>query len=130
MTTPFLCVFLAFLLIYFPRIFVLTAQARQPGGYDNLRPRDQQAKLEGWGRRANAAHANAFEAFAPFAASVIIAHLCSADAQWSAILAVTFVAARTVYPLLYLADLGWFRTAVWFVGMGAVLGLFGIALFQ
>jgi uncharacterized MAPEG superfamily protein len=51
MTIPFICVGVAFLLIYFPRLFVIAAQARQPEGYDNRNPRDQQARLTGWGRR-------------------------------------------------------------------------------
>jgi len=124
MTTPFLCVFLAFLLIYLPRLFVLVAQARQPEGFDNRHPRDQQARLSGWGRRANAAHANSFEAFAPFAAAVLVAHLAGADARWSSILAIVFVAARTVYPMLYIANLDKLRTTVWSIGFLSVAGLF------
>lgn len=45
MTIPFACVLVAFLLIYIPRLFVAAAQARQPEGFDNKNPRDQQSKL-------------------------------------------------------------------------------------
>src|SRR5262252_7098718 len=113
MTTPFLCVFLAFVLIYLPRVFVFIAQARQPEGFDTRHPRDQQARLEGWARRASAAHANAFEAFAPFAAAVVIAHLTGADPRWSSSVAIVFVCARTVYPLLYVVNIDKLRTTVW-----------------
>lgn len=128
MSTPFLCVFLAYLLIYAPRLVVAAAQARQPEGFDNQHPRDQQSRLQGWGRRANAAHANAFEAFAPFAAAVALAHLAHADPTWTSRLAVTFVAARTLYPALYIGNLSSLRTLVWGVGALATGVLFILAL--
>ena len=43
------------------------AQAKT-GHYDNKNPRAQQAKLEGWGARAAAAHANGWEALPIFLA--------------------------------------------------------------
>ena len=79
MTIPLACIAAAFALIYAPRIAVVVAQAKQAEGFDNKHPRDQQAKLTGWGRRANAAHLNAFESFAPFAAAVLVAHVTHAD---------------------------------------------------
>lgn len=127
MTVPLACVFVAFLLIYFPRVFSLVGQRRRPEGWDNDNPRAQQALLTGWAGRARDAHANAFEAFAPFAAAVIIAHLAHADTAWSARLAVTHVVARTAYPLVYMANIAPVRSAVWFVGLLATAGLFVLA---
>ncbi len=127
MTIPLACIFAAFLLIYLPKLPVSVAMAKRPGGYDNRHPRDQQASLEGWGRRAAAAHANGFESFAPFAAAVITAHLVQADAHWTAILAITHVAARTVYPAVYIAGIHVLRSAVWSVGFGATVGIFVLA---
>jgi uncharacterized MAPEG superfamily protein len=124
MTIPMTCVFISFVFIYVPRLFVARAQAQQPEGLDNRNPRDQQAKLTGVGRRALAAHQNAFEAFAPFAAAVFTAHLAGADARWSAILAITHVAARALYLVMYLGDKATARSAVWFVGLAATVGLF------
>jgi uncharacterized MAPEG superfamily protein len=124
MTTPFLCIALALGLIYAPRIMVAVAQSRMPEGFDNRHPRDQQARLTGWGKRAQGAHMNAFEAFAPFAAAVIVAHLARADARYSAILAVVFVIARVVYTVLYVANKDRLRSAVWMIGLGATVGLF------
>lgn len=124
MTTPFLCVALALGLIYVPRIFVAAAQARMPEGFDNKHPRDQQARLTGWGKRAAGAHANAFEAFAPFAAAVLVAHAAGADAGWSAILAVSFVALRAAYTALYIANVDRARSLAWLLGLGCVVGLF------
>lgn len=123
MTIPFACVAAAFLLIYAIRVAVIVA-LRGTGRFDNRHPRDQQAKLEGWGKRANAAHANSFEGFGPFAASVFVAHLGHADPQWSTLLAVVYVVARTVYPVLYVANVSTARSLVWGVGFLATLALF------
>lgn len=124
MTTPFWCVFAVFLLIWAPRVVVAMAQGKQPEGYDNKTPRDQQARLTGWGKRAQAAHQNTFEAFAPFAAAVFAAHLAHVDPTRNAVLACTFVAARVAYPIAYLTDLDKLRSGVWFVGFLANVGLF------
>jgi uncharacterized MAPEG superfamily protein len=123
MTTPFVCVFLVFLITYLCKIPVGYAQHRL-GGYNNKYARDQQAKLTGWGRRALAAHLNGFEAFPAFAAAVIIAHLKGADPAMSARLAVTFVIARVLYTIFYLANLDKLRSLVWFAGIACVVWLF------
>jgi uncharacterized MAPEG superfamily protein len=94
------------------------------GGYDNHHPRAQQARLEGWGARAMAAHQNGFEAFAPFAAAVLTAHVLGAPPAWTAGLSTAFVAARIVYTVLYVADLSTLRSLVWSLGWLATLGLF------
>jgi uncharacterized MAPEG superfamily protein len=127
MTVPFACVAIAFLLVYLPRIFSLAGQRRRPEGWDNDHPRAQQALLTGWAGRARDAHANGFEAFAPFAAAVVVAHLSHADPAWSARLAVTHVVARTAYPVVYMANLGTLRSGVWFIGLLATAGLFVLA---
>lgn len=124
MTIPFYCIGVAFLLIYLPRMMVIQAQARRPEGLDNQNPREQQKLLDPKGMRANAAHQNAFEAFAPFAAAVVVAHLSHADPRMSAVFALSHVGARTVYPFVYVAGYGSLRTAVWAVGFLATAGLF------
>lgn len=124
MTTPFICVLIAFLLIYLPKVPLSMAMARQPGGYDNKRPREQQAKLEGWGARAKAAHYNAFEAFPPFAAAVVVAHIAGASDYRASVLSVAFVVARTLYVGAYLADLDYLRSAIWGIGLLCTIALF------
>lgn len=124
MTTPLWCILGAALLIYFPRTLVMVGQIRQPGGLDNRHPRDQQAKLDGWARRAQAAHLNAFEGFAPFAAAVLVAHVAHADPTWSTYLALAYCALRAIYTLLYVGDLAPARSAVWFAGVAVTVGLF------
>jgi uncharacterized MAPEG superfamily protein len=124
MSIPFLCVFLAFLLNLVSKAPVAVAMARRPGGYDNRHPRDQQAALEGWGRRAVAAHLNGFEAFPAFASAVFVAVLAGGDPAWAARLSVLFVLARALYLPLYVADVPLGRSAVWTVGLLATCALF------
>ena len=128
MTVPLLCVGIAFVVTLATKAPVAVAMARQPEGYDNRQPRDQQAGLDGWGRRAVAAHLNSFEAFPGFAAGVIVAHLAGGDPQWSTGLAVTFVVARVLYPVLYIANWHAARSAVWTVGFAATVALFALPL--
>jgi uncharacterized MAPEG superfamily protein len=124
MTIPFLCILIVFLLNVLSKAPVALAMAREPGGYDNKTPRDQQAALTGWGRRAVAAHLNGFEAFPPFAAAVLVAIVAGADPIWTNRLAVVFVAARALYTPLYILDLDLLRSTVWSVGFLATAALF------
>ena len=123
MTTPFYCVFAALMLVILTKAPVAAAMKQQPRGYDNRHPRDQQAALGGWGRRAVAAHNNTIEAFPPFAAAVIIAHIGGGDPAWAARLSLLFVACRVLYPLLYIGDVNLARSAVWTVGFSAACAL-------
>jgi len=124
MTIAYWCVFVAFLLNMISKGPVAAAMARQPKGYDNRNPRDQQAGLEGWGRRAVSAHMNGFEAFPGFAAAVLIAALAGADPAWTTRLAVTFVVARVLYIPLYIADRASLRSAVWTIGFLSTVAIF------
>lgn len=128
MTIPFGCVFVAFIITMASKVPVALAMARAPEGYDNRTPRDQQARLTGWGRRAVAAHLNCFEAFPAFAAAVVIAALAGADPVWSARLSVAFVAARLLYVPLYVFDLATWRSLVWTVGFAATCALYILPL--
>ena len=76
MTYPFYCMAAAFLLTYLTKAPLAMAMAKESeSGYDNRNPRDQQARLSGWGKRSLAAHQNSFEVTPVFAAAVIAAYL-------------------------------------------------------
>lgn len=124
MTTPFVCVFLAFLLIWAPRIVVIAAIVRSGVPLDNKHPRKQQASLEGFAARAHACHQNHLEGFPMFAAAVFVAHLADGDPRRAAILAGTYVVARVLYTFAYLANADYLRSAIWGVGALATIGLF------
>ena len=102
---------------------IFMAMGQQEGGYNNHAPRDQQAQLAGWGRRALAAHQNTIEAFPPFAAGVIISYLAKASLPGSTVLCLAFVAARIAYPILYIADHDKARSLVWGIGLLATVAL-------
>ncbi len=118
MSVPLLAIPIAFFLVYLPKIPLSIAMGRASGGYDNKNPRDQQANLTGWGKRAAAAHANGFEAFAPFAIGCLVAHVSGAHAALAVNLCIVHLIARTVYPVLYMANIDKLRSAVWSLGFG------------
>jgi uncharacterized MAPEG superfamily protein len=122
-TVPLLCLPIGFALVYLPKIPLSMAMAKQPEGYDNKSPRDQQARLTGWGRRAAAAHANGFESFPAFAAGVLATQVTGANPHWASILAVTYVISRAIYVAVYLADVAPLRSAVWTLGFACSVGL-------
>ena len=113
----------ALALIYIPRLVVAYAQAKQPEGFDNNHPRAQQAKLTDFGARAQGAHQNGFEAFAPFAAGILVCQLTGQNAVTTAWLGLAFVIARSLYVVSYIANLATLRSAVWFVAFGVTATL-------
>jgi uncharacterized MAPEG superfamily protein len=119
MTLAFWCVLVAAVLP-----IVWAGVAKSKASYDNRTPRDWLARLDGWRQRANWAQANAWEAFAPFAAAVIIAHLAGARQGTIDLLALVFIAARIGHGLLYIADRATLRSIAWTIGFGCVVGLF------
>lgn len=126
MTTAYWCVLAAALL---PYAFTGLAKFGQgaKGRYDNHAPREWLERLGGWHKRAHWAQLNSFEAFPPFAAAVIIAHLAGAAQTSIDDLAIAFVALRTGYGALYVLDWHLLRSVVWSLALGCVIGLFFIA---
>jgi uncharacterized MAPEG superfamily protein len=122
MTIAYWCVLAAALIPYFT-----VAVAKSKGDFDNAAPRDWLGRQEGYRKRALWAHENAFEAFPPFAAAVIIAHLARAPQGWIDVLAILFTVARIAYSALYILDKPTLRSVVWTLGMGCVVGLFIVA---
>jgi uncharacterized MAPEG superfamily protein len=111
MTIAFWCVLVAALLPYVP--FGLVK------GLDPKNPRLSVKNLSGLPARAHAAHLNAFEAFPPFAAAVIISHLTLGANIWTNLLALLFLVARFAHLGFYLADQQPPRSAAF--GIGALI---------
>jgi uncharacterized MAPEG superfamily protein len=91
-----------------------------PANYADPTPR--QVPL--WGQRANRAHLNAVETFAPFAALVLIAHVAGKENGLTAFWTVAFFWLRLIHAVVYLAALPFIRTVVFTLGFVAVCGLF------
>lgn len=90
--------------------------------YDNAEPRLH--PRTGWRQRADWAQQNSWEAFAPFAAAVLIAHwlhVAQPTVDW---LAGLFILFRIAYGAAYLANLATLRSLIWSGGMICVVGLY------
>lgn len=93
-------------------------------GYDNRDPRGWVARQTNpRTQRGNAAHLNAFEAFAPFAAGVLMAQAAGVDPGRIAALAVAFIVFRLLHGVFYLADKDVLRSLTWAAGIACVAAL-------
>lgn len=99
MTIPHLCLLIVALLP-----FPWTMLAKVSKRYDNRTPRAYLAGLEGWRARAHAAHQNAWEALAMFTAAIVVAGQAGGSSTWINWLAITFVVARVLHGVLYVAN--------------------------
>ncbi len=123
MTCAYWCVLVA---AYLP--IVWTGLAKFSGGdfvpAANRTPRDFLERLSGWRKRAHWAQLNGFEAFPPFAAAVIIAHLAHAPQPTVNMLALTFVILRVLHGIFYIVDRAALRSLVWLGAVACVVALF------
>lgn len=120
MSTAYWCILIAALL---PYVWVAFAKTGAPG-YNNKDPRGWIARQDSYRvRNAHAAHLNAFEAFAPFAAGVLMAQLAGVDHALIGQLSMAFIACRVLHGVFYLASIPLARSLVWFGGIGCVIAL-------
>jgi uncharacterized MAPEG superfamily protein len=77
-----------------------------------------------WGKRADRTYLNAVEAFAPFAAIVIVAHLTGKADGMTAFWAAWFFWMRLAHAVVYLTAIPYIRTLVFTLGYMAVVGIF------
>jgi uncharacterized MAPEG superfamily protein len=126
---PYLSLILAVLLAYWPRAVVGQAMNAMPGGYDNHHPREQQARLEGKGRRALAAHLNGMEALPVFGIAVLAAAQRHVSIGVQLVCCAIFVLARGVYILAYLNDKASLRSGMFGLAMLVCFVLLGFAVF-
>jgi len=119
MIFAFWCVLLA---AFLPLVWATVTKAGVP--YDNRSPREGGARASGYRQRANWAQQNAWEAFAPFAAAVIIAYVLKLPAAKINAAAGVFVVARVAHGLCYLANAASLRSLCWAIGCACVVYLF------
>ncbi|MBL4685847.1 MAG: MAPEG family protein [Nannocystaceae bacterium] len=108
MPTAFVCIALAFGLVYVP----LLARAVWPAS--------------SWAKRAREAYAAAAVAFPGFAAAVFVAHIAGADERRMTVLAVAYVVTRALHLPAALLDLGLIRRALWAIALLLIFGLFAL----
>lgn len=119
--------FVAMLLPYLAKAPLAFAMNRD-GGYDNHNPRAQQAALQGFGQRANAAHYNSFEALLIYACAVLTAISCDSVDHIVVTLGWVFIGCRIAYLFCYWLDYASARSIVWFIGIIAAFSIAGRAL--
>lgn len=124
MTFAYWCVLVGALMPFAWAMTAKTGGKRKMSLGENRAPREFLAKLDGAQKRADWAQQNAFEAFPPFAAAVIIAHVVGAEQATINLLAGIWVLARVAHGIVYIADLATLRSLVWFVALACVVGLF------
>jgi len=99
---------------------VQTNGALTPGNYLDPTPRP----VPLWGMRANRAHINAVETFAPFAVLVLIAHIAGRENGTTAFWTIAFFWVRLAHAIVYIAGVPFIRTVLFVLGFVAVCGLF------
>jgi len=120
MATAYWCILIA---AFLPYVWVTVAKASGQR-YDNRDPRAWQAKQDNpRSHRANGAQLNAFEAFAPFAAGVLMAQFAGVDPQRIGMLAIAFVVLRVLHGVFYVAGIHALRSLAWFGGYACVVWL-------
>jgi uncharacterized MAPEG superfamily protein len=77
-----------------------------------------------WGMRAYRAHLNAVEAFAPFAALVLVAHVAGKANGMTAFWAASFFWLRLVHAIVFWLAIPFIRTIVFTLGFVATCGIF------
>ncbi len=93
--------------------------------FDNASPREWLARQEGHRKRANAAQANSWEAFALFSTAVLVALHNNVDAQKLDNLAVFFIVSRVLFIAFYLMNRSTLRSLAWLAGLFTTLTIFG-----
>jgi len=100
-----------------------------------LRPIDYKVApttpLPDWVQRANRAHMNAVESFAPFAAVVLIAHACHVSTSVTVTSAAVYFGARVAHAVIHITGFQWLmaRTVVFSVAWAAFIA-FGVELLR
>ena len=103
---------------------IATVAIAKWGGLDNHAPRDWAQSIDGYRRRAYAAHLNHFEAFPLFAAAVLVASTQGAPMITVNALAVSVVLTRLAYTACYVADAATLRSLMWGIGWVLTLAIF------
>jgi uncharacterized MAPEG superfamily protein len=121
MTFAFWCLPIA---MFLPLIWVGYAKVTGGDGYSNSKPRVWLEQRQGKAQRANWAQQNSYEAFPPFAAAVIVAHLTGGPQLTVDLLAGLFIVVRIAHGVFYIRDMSTLRSVAWLTGYGLTVVLF------
>eukprot|EP00761_Pharyngomonas_kirbyi_P009192 gb/GECH01009207.1/.p1 GENE.gb/GECH01009207.1/~~gb/GECH01009207.1/.p1 ORF type:complete len:198 (+),score=20.35 gb/GECH01009207.1/:1-594(+) len=143
-TIPLLCLILYPCIIYTPSTLKVTYFKITQKPYDNVNPRDYNESLDGWGKRALAAHQNSLEIYPFFVAGVLAAHVETEyrdinnnndndDYKYAAAgLSIAFLVLRILYVAVYIGGVNTvvasIRSVVWILSALCCMGLVIVAL--
>ena len=85
-------------------------------------PRPRPAPL--WVERANRAHINNVQVFAPFAALVLVAHAGGEASAMTTVWCMVFFWSRLAHAAVHLLGIAYLRTVFFLIGFAAIVGLF------
>ena len=117
MNYPIWTILVAVLLPYMWATIGMLFKIKMDGRVDIKSPRDQAARLEGVGKRANAAQSNSWEALGVYTACFLTAVVCRVEPENIILPAMAWVAFRLIHGLAYLADVGLLRMLSFTGGM-------------
>lgn len=124
MDISLVCVVIMVVWTIFSKAPMAWAMKQKSGGYNNREPRVQRETLEGWARRADAAHQNTIEALPIFASCVFVSKLgATPSPNWVAWACVTFVLVRFLYVWAYISDAHIVRSTLWIIGFALSIGI-------
>ena len=128
MTTPLWCLVVLMVMPYVLAVAGGIARSKLPEGIDNNHPRLQYARLEGAGARIWSAQQNAWEALVLFIAAAGVAKFAGVSAEDMACACLVYAGARVLHAVFYIANWAILRSLVQFVGLGACIYLFRLAV--
>lgn len=123
MTTLIICLFIAILIPYAIKFPLGYAMSQASGGYNNNYPREQQAKLQGFGARVLGAHQNSFESLIIFSTAVLTAIATNHVTGKVEYLAIAYIVFRVLYTACYMLNWANLRSTIWFFSLLASLSI-------
>jgi uncharacterized MAPEG superfamily protein len=113
-------------LVYFP--YLIVAITRFQVGFDISAPRATFDKLPDYGKRANWAHQNSWEAFMLYSAAALMAYTTHQDSQTVINCAIGFTIARLLYSVFYIVNIPLGRSLMFGVGSVAIFTLMSMSI--
>jgi uncharacterized MAPEG superfamily protein len=113
-------------LVYFP--YLIVAITRFQVGFDISAPRATFDKLPDYGKRANWAHQNSWEAFMLYSAAALMAYTTHQDSQTVVNCAIGFTIARLLYSIFYIVNIPLGRSLMFGVGSVAIFTLMSMSI--
>ncbi len=105
-------------------------RSKQPEGFDNQHPRQQQAKLTGMAARVVAAQQNAWEALIFYTAACVLAYVSGVYLDTLAYPATLFLLSRLLHPVFYALSMDKLRSLVFMLGWFATLYILIVSMIE